>query len=272
MSVSMWEEDQKILSALSVAEDTCAELRPLVSFYQAVFRAQFLARLSLAEDLQLPDPATCAERLKSGRILLTFADLQVGTERFCGLLRQMADVITHDNPGWELPREPLDSGALVGVARKWFESGEHMVGNGPPATLVALSVGFAVSSYLQEAAHRLLPQVHLHLWQRNICPVCGGKPGLGVLSRDDSSSLFCPRCHALWGYRFVACPYCEDNRDFAYYACTDEAYRLYVCGHCRRYLKAIDLRHTKQELIPAVERILSVALDLEAQQEGFIYC
>jgi hypothetical protein len=272
MSPSMREDDRNILSALSRAEETCAELKPLVRFYEAVFRMQFLAKPDLAEDLQLPSPAVCRERLDGGSILLTFNQLHLNTERFAGLLREITEVIAQNNPGWDLPREPLDPGALVHIARRWFESGEHMVGNGPRATLVALSVGFAASSYLQVAADRLLSQVDLHGWQLSICPVCGGKPGFGLVSREGDHNLFCPRCHALWPYRFTACPFCDSDRSFVFYPCTSEAYRLYVCNSCHRYLKAVDLRHVEGEIIPAVERILTVWLDLAAQQEGFLYC
>ena len=273
MSLHMREEDERILLALATAGESREELKPLVSFYEAVFRVQFMAKADLAGDLRLPSPATCRERLNSGLVLLTFDRLCLDTECFTGLFQELIGVIVRSNPGWELPRETLPPGALVGIAHHWFESGEHMVGNGPPGTLVALAVGFAVSTYLQEAAHRLLSQVDLGFWQRNTCPVCGGKPGFALLSREDGSRrLFCPRCHAAWPYRRATCPFCENEESTAYYPSNDEVHRLYVCHNCRRYLKAIDLRHTQREVIPAVERILTIALDLAAQQEGFLYC
>jgi FdhE protein len=273
MPQSMHEDDERILLALTAGGETREELKPLVSLYEAVFRAQFLAKAGLAQDLRLPSTSLCRERLDRGLIMLTFDQLQLDTDRFRGLLRQITEIIVQHNPGWELPREPLAQEALVGIARRWFESGEHMVGNGPPAALVALVVGFTVSTYLQEAARRLLPEVDLSIWQRNTCPVCGGKPGFGILSRENGSRcLFCPRCHATWPYRRVTCPFCEHDESTAYYPSTDEVHRLYVCRNCRRYLKAIDLRHTQRDVILPVERILTVALDLAAQEEGYLYC
>ena len=230
---------------------------------------QFQAKADLVGDLRLPTPEASRERLNSGSIILTFDSLRLDTDRFFDLLSQLTEVIVGSNPGWALPSEPLPPAALVTVAHRWFESGEHMVGNGPPATLVALAVGFAVSAYLQEAAQRLLPHVDVAAWRRNICPVCGGKPGFAILSREDGSRrLFCPRCHATWPYRRVTCPFCEQDESTAYYPSADQVHRLYVCQNCRRYLKAIDLRQTQREVIPEVERILTIALDLAAQQEG----
>lgn len=272
MPPCMHEEDENVLLALAAAGETHAELKPLVGFYGAVFRAQFWAKAGLAEDLRLPSPATCCERLARGEVLLTFDQLRLDTDRFRGLLQEITEIIVRHNPGWELPREPLDPAAVIGIARRLFQSGEHMVGNGPPATLVALAVGFTVSAYLQEAAYRLDPSVNLSLWGRNTCPVCGGKPGFGIHSREDGRRrLFCPRCHETWPYRRVTCPFCEHDESTEYYPSADEVYRLYVCRNCRRYLKTIDLRHTERELIPAVERILTVALDLAAQEKGFLY-
>jgi formate dehydrogenase maturation protein FdhE len=181
-------------------------------------------------------------------------------------------VILENSPGWELPSQPIDPDILADIARRWFESGRPIIENGPPTTLVNLAVGFALSPYLQKAAEILLPLIDMNEWQRSFCPICGGIPVFAVLDREGGGrSLFCPRCHGLWAYRRTTCPFCERDEDVIYYPSEDQVYRLYVCRSCNRYIKTIDLRRTEREAILPVERILTVSMDLGAQQAGHIH-
>jgi len=43
---------------------------------------------------------------------------------------------------------------------------------------------------------------------------------------------------------------------------------LYTCPDCKRYLKTVDLRELHREVVPVVERLVTVGMDLAAQQEG----
>ena len=272
--MNLKQEDARTLAALVSAEETHPELKPLLTFYGAIYRAQFEAKAGLSErDIEIMPQPVCRERLESGEIQLTLDQLHVDSSRFVKLVRQMACIIAEDSPGWELPNQPLDTSALSGMAHNWFQSGEPVIGNGPPTTLVTLTVGLALSSYLQYAAESVLPLVEQCHWQRNVCLICGGKPGLAVLSQEDGSrSLFCSRCDGLWSYRRTTCPFCDNSEGIAYYPSEDQVYRLYVCPACKRYLKTIDLRRAGRKPALPVERILTVGLDLAAQQEGFLYC
>jgi hypothetical protein len=265
MSSDLREADERILLALNASGERSAELQPLTCFYAALFQAQFAAKADLAPGLRLPAPATLRARLDQGLTLLTGDEFAWDTARFRGLMQQMAEIIVKYNPGLQVPPEPLDPDALVALARRWPPGDETS-----EAGLDALAVGFAVCAYLQAAADRLLPEVDISEWQRGACPVCGGQPDFAWLSREDGSRrLFCPRCHAIWPYKRVTCPFCERDERVAYYPSADEVYRLYVCRDCGRYLKAIDLRRTDREVLPPVERVLTIGLDLAARQDGF---
>jgi len=267
------ETDKGILEAYASARKIHANLEPILRFYEAIYRAQVDAKAELGSVIQIMPAATCQERLSAGEILLRFEQLNVESIRFIKLVRAMSYIILENSPGWELPSQPIDTSILNDIAQRWYESGEPVIGNGPPTTLVALAVGFALSSYLQKAAEILTAQVDLTDWRRNVCPICGGKPGFATLSREDGSrSLFCPRCHSQWAYRRTTCPFCENEEGIIYYPCENEVYRLYVCPACSRYIKTLDLRHTQQEPIVPVERILSIGIDLAAQQEGYSHC
>lgn len=267
------EADRRILEALALAKGTHAELKPLLDFYEALYRVQFEIKRELDPVLDIACETVYHERMSAGEILLTFEQLHVETARFVKLVRNMSCLILENSPGWELPSQPIDPGILTDIARHWFDSGEPVIGNGPPTTLVTLAVGFVLSSYLQKAMEILVPMVHMAEWRRNICPICGGKPGFAVLSREDGSrSLFCPRCHNLWPYRRTTCPFCENDEGIVYYPGEDQTYRLYICPECKHYIKTMDLRRTAQVPLLPVERILTVCMDLAAQEEGYLYC
>jgi formate dehydrogenase maturation protein FdhE len=51
--------------------------------------------------------------------------------------------------------------------------------------------------------------------------------------------------------------------------CGGEADRLSVCEVCRRYIKTIDLRQVAGERLLAAERILTLGMDLAAQEAGY---
>ena len=267
------EADERILEAFASARDEHSELAPLLDFYRLIYEAQCEAKAEISHVWHITPDVDCHKRLLAGQVLLDFDQLPVKSARFIKLVRQMSCTILENSPGWELPSQPIEPAILTEIAQRWFKSGEAVIGNGQPIVLINIAVGFALSAYLQRAAEVLLPVVDLEEWRRHVCPICGGKPGFAVLSKEDGSrSLFCPRCHGLWLYRRTTCPFCENDEGIVYYLSGNECYRLYVCPKCRHYLKTMDLRRTTREPVIPVERILTLDMDVAAQEEGLFYC
>ena len=107
-----------------------------------------------------------------------------------------------------------------------------------------------------------------------LCPFCNRKPGLGVLRQQGDGSrrsLMCSFCLAEWEFRRILCPGCgeENNAKLPVYTAEDFDYiRVECCDSCKRYLKAVDL--SKNGLAePVVDEIVSVPLDLWAQEHGY---
>jgi formate dehydrogenase maturation protein FdhE len=73
----------------------------------------------------------------------------------------------------------------------------------------------------------------------------------------------------MWPYARFGCPLCESKEKQQYFPSEDGVYRLYVCPDCNHYLKHMDLRGVHREIYPAVERLLTVGMDLAAHQEGY---
>jgi len=106
------------------------------------------------------------------------------------------------------------------------------------------------------------------------CPLCGGKPVVGVLrSEGDGAkkSLICMLCAHEWNFRRIYCPACGEEREpqMAFYSAPEIAHvRVDVCDTCHTYLKTIDL--TKLGLaVPVVDELATIPLDLWAREHGY---
>jgi len=106
------------------------------------------------------------------------------------------------------------------------------------------------------------------------CPVCTGKPQVGVLREEGHGakrSLICSLCLTEWDYRRILCPSCgeeEFDKLPSYTAGQFEHVRVEACDTCKRYIKTVDL--TKNGLaIPVVDELATIPLSLWAQENGY---
>jgi formate dehydrogenase accessory protein FdhE len=106
------------------------------------------------------------------------------------------------------------------------------------------------------------------------CPLCGGKPAVGVLrSEGDGAkkSLICMLCAHEWAFRRIYCPACGEEREpqMAYYSAPEIAHvRVDVCDTCHTYLKSIDLTRTGLA-VAVVDELATIPLDLWAREHGY---
>lgn len=106
------------------------------------------------------------------------------------------------------------------------------------------------------------------------CPLCGGKPAVGVLrSEGDGAkkSLICMLCAHEWAFRRIYCPACGEEREpqMAYYSAPEIAHvRVDVCDTCHMYLKSIDLTKTGLA-VAVVDELATIPLDLWAREHGY---
>ncbi len=276
MTVS--ESDMRLLGALAEARQAHEELAVLLDFYYDLYEIQFRAKGSLAEP-EIRDELAMRWRLEGGIPQLTFSQLGIEPGPFAEIVGQVMDAFLRHNPSWELERENLTPERLLAHARHVFETWESLTSPKPdqapkepvgPDRLARMAVGFALSPYLQRAAEAILPRLRLDLWKHGYCPVCGGIPNFSLLEEETGARrLMCSRCASLWGYRRIGCPFCGTTEAQPYHSSESRLYRLYVCSECNRYLKAVDLRQANRVVHPVVERLLTVGMDLAAQQEGY---
>ena len=128
---------------------------------------------------------------------------------------------------------------------------------------------------LQPMAEFLAAQIPVPVTtSENTCPVCGSKPQLAILRPEGDGGkrhLACSFCSAEWEFRRVLCPVCAEV-DYAklprYLPEQPIAVRVEACDTCKFYLKSFDLTQDGL-LIPEVDEIASIALDLWAAEHGY---
>ncbi len=135
--------------------------------------------------------------------------------------------------------------------------------------------------FLKSFAEALLPHLNVSLWQSGICPICGASPAFaGLAQQTRERVLVCSRCGTEWSFKRLCCPFCNEERQelLGYLAAGNRrrrhrraiGYRVFVCDHCRRYLKAIDLAAAAQAPISLfIESLLSEELDELGRRAGY---
>jgi formate dehydrogenase accessory protein FdhE len=117
-------------------------------------------------------------------------------------------------------------------------------------------------------------------WKGAACPVCGGQPQASAIAEESGEfmagsprSLICGRCTTWWPYPRVTCAVCgEDDPRLmeAFLVEGRRSVRVDTCATCRGYIKTFDLREPGAvDLVPLVDDVATLALDVWAQQRGF---
>ncbi len=152
----------------------------------------------------------------------------------------------------------------------YWKSEGHAVDGAPETHL------FFARALLQPYAEHLAAsrEVELPRFGPPACPICTGKPQVGVLREEGHGakrSLVCSLCLTEWDYRKVICPGCGEERFeklAAYTASQFEHVRVEACDTCKTYIKTVDL--TKNGLaIPVVDELATIPLSLWAQENGY---
>ncbi len=114
------------------------------------------------------------------------------------------------------------------------------------------------------------------LWEKGKCPICGFPPDIGVL-RGEGGKLYlhCSICGHEWRFKRMACAFCGNDlqEELKYLEIEgDEVHKIYLCHHCRKYLKVIDSRSLPEgyPIFLDLEELTSLHLDVIADQQGYM--
>jgi FdhE protein len=114
-------------------------------------------------------------------------------------------------------------------------------------------------------------------WPHGHCPVCGSLPLMGRLVRQWQGSEgarlhTCSFCFHEYRAPRLGCPFClaEPGEESRYFSAPEEpGYLLEVCDSCGQYFKLADFRELDRPWLPALDDLLSLALDAYARNLGY---
>jgi FdhE protein len=139
--------------------------------------------------------------------------------------------------------------------------------------LVELFLEESLRPELEKVADKYRDQIEASSWEEGYCPICGKEPKIGQIKDDENRRcLFCNQCGFEWSFMRIRCPFCgnEDQQELAYFTVEDdERYRVDVCNACKRYIKIVDFRESKETPNLDVEDIATLHLDMLANDEGY---
>lgn len=176
--------------------------------------------------------------------------------------------------GTELLREAallrFHEGDLEGIVRAWL-GGEEL------AETDAYLARAATAPVL-EADPALGASLRGDVADDRRCPACGGLPQLAVFG--DTSEvlvtpqrrLLCSRCATEWAYPRMTCVSCRETDGSKMPILANEStlphLRADACDTCHAYLITVD-RRKEPRVVPLVDEIAALPLDLEAAERGY---
>lgn len=278
----MNEVDSKILDRLQEWEQREGQLPIFTQLYHELLQIQseaksriIVAKPSLAEDL-------VRNQLREGIPILSFKDFSPDWHQVQTVFQQVVVWAAKDSEDPSVESESLrnigrNRSLLRKVAKAWYQ-GHLLTGiamaEGVDDKLLTSVIAATLKPFLSAYSRLLLPEVNQELWRRRYCPICGGKPDFAYLDEERGARwLVCSRCDAEWLFLRLECPYCgtQNQDDLAYFTDEEESYlyRLYVCEQCRTYIKVIDLRRAESEVLLPLERMMTLDMDVQAQEKGY---
>jgi len=274
-------ETSVILSRLEERERKEGVLSPLLTFYQKILRVQARVESKIASLLKPSiSSEAIAKRIGNGKSMIAFDELALDWPLLRETFNEVAATFAEYPKLFGQPPAKIknsgDRRLLTKQAVKaWFK------GTRVPAIelddevsepLFSAMVQATLKPFLTSHAKTLAGLYDQERWRRQYCPICGGSPDFALLDKELGTRwLLCSRCDTEWVFQRLECPYCgtQDQESLAYFTDDKGLYRLYVCEQCHRYLKTIDSRQTESEILLPLERLYTLDLDRQAQEQGY---
>ncbi|RJP84800.1 MAG: formate dehydrogenase accessory protein FdhE [Desulfobacteraceae bacterium] len=257
------------------------QYKELLDFYEPVLEERKKFKSALRESLHpniADDPGYYQLQLEKHIPLVAKTDVQFDNKVMIDHLIKLLQILrarTQNVPGIFLDRITRNKNfSFEAIFNESFLSDAASTSKeSMPAELIDFLVNEMINPVLEIYAEKIRDQIELRTWDRGICPVCGEKPALAALTKDEGKRiLICSSCSTEWKFSRIKCPYCgnHDQQQMSYLLIEkDEKYRIELCDGCRRYLKTIDLRKTTHDVCYDIENIITCHLDIIALNKGY---
>lgn len=160
--------------------------------------------------------------------------------------------------------------ALLNEDREVFEKTGQEMGMTPQIPeFLAFS---SLVPCLRVCSHQLSVYTDPDNWEAGYCPICGSMPSLSVLREKGDRYMICGFCRKEWAVSRFLCFTCNaaDAKHHQYFYTDEEKeYRVDVCDHCGTYMKTVDIRKMDRFFYPPLEEIVTLHLDMNAQEKGY---
>lgn len=258
------------LAALTALAAAHPELAPAVALERELLDGERRLQRRLGTAWLALTDEELAARLGAGRRLIDWDQLSFDWPELRLRLRQVVEVLRrHDIVDAAEAARLQDLGrdaSLPDLVRCWFLD-EPFPATASPA--LADVLGIAVRPFLARAVEVVQQRISTDSWQRGTCPMCGGRPGFGVLTGTGHRHLVCGRCHGRWALETKTCAHCLSGERIRVFSALDGQYQVAACDTCRHYVKSLDARRAGRSLIVAVDTVATLALDQAIAAQGY---
>ncbi len=255
-------------------------------------QAEYLEKVKL-KPLAITKDAARA-KLSEGEPLLSIDDFQIDQTNASQLFREVCEILKSESEELEdgigKIENAIEKGdlSLEEVFQSILES-DYQISELVESLSLDMDTLFVLATVsirpsLEAAALQAEKMVEDVTWSEHYCPVCGSSPAISELRQlksdgvEESSAqgaeriFYCSFCGTEWRTMRLICAFCgnTDQESLRYfYSESDKGYRIDVCDKCKRYVKTVDSREISHEIVPAVEDVATLHLDMVAEEEGY---
>ncbi len=277
----------KIRKEMDFYQEKKPELTELMDLYYRLFKIEDKYRNKLDIKISILSEDEIIERIAQGRPLISAIDIPVDGELFRSLLSELAVVIVDTSPDFKEPIDKLlkhedlnpgdDEGQSVFIknALRFDTQYFNALAESIPIEkeVLLFLVYHAINPFFEKVSYEYRDAFDYARWQNSICPMCGRKPAMALLRKDEGARVLqCSTCRSWWTYPRLKCVICgnDDHEKLQYFFATeDEAHRVYVCDVCKKYIKVTDCRKTDRMIDLDVEDLATIDLDIVAKKRGY---
>ena len=261
---------QKTIANLKSERARRPELAETLDLHIAILKARSSVRPSAIFQAGAEQARTRRER---GEPLLRVNELDLDWDAFARLFQNICHIAARHRPDQaaalaEITQLVNPPARAQELARAYLASRiPHPASRAdlrpPTSNLQSFVLNNALHPFLGAYAREYQAHMDDATWYRAYCPVCGGEPDFAALEKESGTRrLLCSRCDFEWSFHRSVCPFCGEDGKQGYFADHANAYRLYTCANCNRYLKTIDLREMAREVDLAAARVLTIHMDV----------